>query len=203
MEASAAAISDLIGTASGPVLDLGCGTGLYTPILAGGDRNVIGIEVSRDQLAIARTRNPLTLQADAHRLPFRAGSFNTVAALWVTTDMDDIGTVLLEASRVLAGNGLLLLFGVHPCFNGPMVENRADGARIIHPTYRKPGYHEASPWWGAEGVRHRVGMRHVPLANLLNAVIGAGLVLERVTEPREDPIPAALAVLARKPTRSG
>jgi hypothetical protein len=41
------------------------------------------------------------------------------------------------------------------------------------------------------------GMRHVPLADFLNAFIRAGLLLERVVEPRQDPVPHAIAVRAR------
>ncbi len=73
------------------------------------------------------------------------------------------------------------------------------GARIIHPTYRAAGWHPAAPWWRPGGIRERVGMRHVPLAELLTAFPAAGLSIERVVEPREEPIPYALAVRAYRP----
>jgi hypothetical protein len=41
-------------------------------------------------------------------------------------------------------------------------------------------------------------MRHLPLADLVNAVIDAGLRITRVDEPRDDRIPAVLAMAARK-----
>jgi hypothetical protein len=41
-------------------------------------------------------------------------------------------------------------------------------------------------------------MRHLPLADLFQAIIDANLVLTRITEPRTDPIPAVLAVRATK-----
>ncbi|MGH3370024.1 MAG: class I SAM-dependent methyltransferase, partial [Nocardioidaceae bacterium] len=105
---------------------------------------------------------------------------------------------MLEAARVLRPGGLLVCYGVHQCFNGPQVENRPDGSRTIHTTYRLAGWHPASPWWGEDGIRTRVGMRHVPLADFLNAFLQAGLAIERVVEPREDPVPHALAVRARR-----
>jgi hypothetical protein len=39
-------------------------------------------------------------------------------------------------------------------------------------------------------------MRHVPLADLFNAVIDAGMRVTRVDEPRDDPVPYVLALLA-------
>src|SRR5215470_8666977 len=81
-----------------------------------------------------------------------------------------------EAARVLAPGGLLVFYGAHPCFNGPHTQLLDDGGMIAHPTYRMAGWHEEAPWWGPF-VRRRVGMRHHPLAELLNAFITAGLVI--------------------------
>ncbi|HUR03888.1 MAG TPA: methyltransferase domain-containing protein [Nonomuraea sp.] len=74
--------------------------------------------------------------------------------------------------------------------------SREDGALIIHPTYRIKGWHQRGPWWRKGGVRERVGMSQVPLPDLINAFIDAGLAIERVYEPREHPIPTILAVRA-------
>jgi hypothetical protein len=42
-------------------------------------------------------------------------------------------------------------------------------------------------------------MRHHTLADLLNAFISTGLVIERVAEPGVRPLPVTLAIRARKP----
>src|ERR671934_201851 len=62
-----------------------------------------------------------------------------------------------------------------------------------------PGYWDRrlqfdAPGFG-DGVRRLAGARHVPLSDLLNAVAGAGLRLDRVEELRRDP-PAILAFRA-------
>ncbi|GAB2477768.1 class I SAM-dependent methyltransferase [Streptosporangium sandarakinum] len=194
---NAAWIVDLLGPGAGLCLDIGCGTGLYLEAIRSTGRTVVGLDRSADQLRLARGRDgaPL-LQGDATRLPFAAGTFATVTALWVSTDVGDFAGLVREAARVLRPGGMLLFYGVHPCFNGPHIEPRPDGAMVIHPTYRITGRHRRSPWWREGGLRDRVGMSHVPLPDLINAFIDAGLNIDRVTEPREDPIPYALAVRA-------
>ena len=194
------AILELIGPAGGegPCLDLGCGTGVYADILReAGFGTVVGVDLSADQLRIGKGREPVAL-GDGARLPFRDEGFGFVACIWVHGDLDDLRGVLVEARRVLRPGGRALLFGVHPCFNGPCVEGREDGARIVHPTYRESGWHETSPWWSAEGIRHRVGVRHRPLAELLNDVLASGLQLTSVAEPRSDAVPYVLALNLKK-----
>lgn len=196
-------IVDLLGPGDGLCLDIGCGTGLYLQAIRSTGRTVIGLDRSADQLRRARNRDhaPL-LQADATTLPFAPGTFATVTALWVSTDIDDFARLVKEAARVLLPGGMLLSYGVHPCFNGPHIEPRPDGAMIIHPTYRLGGRHTRSPWWREGGVRDRVGMSHVPLPDLINAFIDAGLDIDRVTEPLRSPIPSVLAVRATRAGRS-
>ncbi|MET8139460.1 class I SAM-dependent methyltransferase [Sphaerisporangium sp. NPDC005288] len=190
-------IVDLLGAGEGLCLDIGCGTGLYLDAIRSTGRTVIGFDRSTDQLHIARRRDhaPL-LQGDATMLPFAANSFHTVATLWVSTDIGDFARLMKEAARVLRPGGLLLFQGVHPCFNGPHIERRPDDALLIHPTYRTAGWHGRGPWWPTGGVRDRVGMSHVPLADLINAFINAGLNIEQVFELGERPIPSVLAVTA-------
>ncbi|MBT2231056.1 class I SAM-dependent methyltransferase [Nonomuraea sp. NEAU-A123] len=190
-------VAELLGPGDGPCLDLGCGTGLYLDAIRATGRTVVGLDRSGDQLRIARRRDhaPL-LQGDGTALPFAAGVFGTVAAFWVSTDIGDFPGLLKEAARVLRPGGLLLFYGAHPCFNGPHIENREDGALIIHPTYRIKGWHRRGPWWRKGGVRDRVGMSQLPLPGLINAFIDAELDIERMYEPGEDPIPNVLAVRA-------
>ncbi|MFI6711854.1 class I SAM-dependent methyltransferase [Nonomuraea sp. NPDC050478] len=193
-------LAELLGPGDGPCLDLGCGTGQYLDAIRATGRTVVGLDRSADQLRLARRRDPAPLfQGDGHALPFRDGAFGTVAALWVSTDIPDFAALTKEAARVLRPGGLLLFYGVHPCFNGPHIEKREDGAVTIHPTYRRTGWHPKGPWWREGGIRDRLGMSHVPLPDLINAFIDAGLVIERLAEPREHPVPLILAVRAVRP----
>jgi hypothetical protein len=96
--------------------------------------------------------------------------------LWISTDVDDVAAVLDETAWILRPGGLAVFYVAHPCFNGPHTQWIDDGGVRAHPTYRLADWHPEAPWWGPF-VRKRVGMRHHPLAELLNAFISAGLVI--------------------------
>ena len=197
-ERNALEVRELLGRGDGLCLDLGCGSGLYFDALAATGRTVVGLDRSADQLRIARGRSRQIVRGDAAALPFADGTFPAVATLWISTDVDDFTLVLAEASRVLVPGGRLVFYGAHPCFNGPHTQLLDDGGILAHPTYRQAGWHQEAPWWGPY-VRKRVGVRHHPLAELLNAFIRTGLVIEHVAEPGDRPVPVNLAIRARKP----
>ncbi|GAA2798288.1 class I SAM-dependent methyltransferase [Kribbella solani] len=190
---------DLLGTGSGPCLDIGCGTGRNFGTIRATGRTVVGLDFSADQLRRARTRTdgPL-MRGDATKLPFADRSFDTAVTMWISTDVEDFATVVREATRVLRPGGVLVVYGVHPCFNGPHMYFNEDGSRLVHPTYRQRGWHDESPYWSEDGIRRRVGMHHVPLADFLNAFLVPSLSIERFEEPDGPEVPHALAVRARR-----
>lgn len=188
------ALADLLGPGVGPCLDIACGTGHYFPAIRSTGRTVIGLDVSYNQLRIAKSREPSVVNASATQLPFADGAFGTVTVVWASTDIDDFESAVGEIVRVLRPGGRLVVLGVHPCFNGPCVERGPDDTQIVHPTYRQAKRHLDAPWWGRDGIRHRVGgMRHIPLAELLTTITSSGLRIGTVTEPGDDLIPVVLA----------
>jgi ubiquinone/menaquinone biosynthesis C-methylase UbiE len=193
-------IHSLLGDGRGMCLDVGCGTGHYFATIAATGRTPVGVDLSADQLRVARASslNPL-VQADVARLPFHDQSFESVLAVWVSSDVDDFAAVLREVHRVLRHGGAVVFLGVHPCFNGPHVSSATDSSRLIHPTYRQAGWHRSSSWWKADGIRARYGMRHLPLAEYLNAFLDSGLTMQHIVEPgTRDAVPHALAVKAAR-----
>jgi hypothetical protein len=71
----------------------------------------------------------------------------------------------------------------------------------VHPTYRHAGWYDQQPWWrDHDGLRNRVGMRHVPLAQLPHAFLDAGLLIDKVTEPElRHPVPFILKLRLIRP----
>ncbi|MEU3627619.1 SAM-dependent methyltransferase [Amycolatopsis coloradensis] len=102
------------GQASGDVLEVAVGTGLNLPLYPGGV-TLTGIDLSDGMLDIARGRaeslgHPVTLRrADAHDLPFDAGSFDTVVCTLGLCAIPDHGKALGEMARVLRPGGRLIL----------------------------------------------------------------------------------------------
>jgi SAM-dependent methyltransferase len=194
-------IVHLLGAGPGRCLDLGCGTGRSIPALAAAGWSVVGVDISADQLEAARTHardDALLVLADAHALPFRDGEFDAAMSVLTHTDLDDVDGAFAEASRVLRRGGTFVYGGVHPCFGSPFVERGDGGAPVLRPGYRDAGWKRLPPEAGSEKIRVRVGINHVPLAGLLNAIVRSGLAIERVEEPGDADPPLFLAIRATK-----
>lgn len=190
----------LLGPPRGRLLDVGCGTGVLLARLAAAGWDAFGVDVSEDQLRLARGRGCAVSLADAAALPFADASFDAVCSAWTHTDVDDWAGVVAETARVLRPGGVLAYVGMHPCFVGPhsRFEN-AVGVPELHPGYPEARRYDDGPGISPTGLRARVGAAHLPLAELLQPLLDAGLVLDRIEEPldpgRDYPFRLALRAL--------
>jgi SAM-dependent methyltransferase len=87
------------------VLEIGCGTGRLLATLGG--RLCVGIDVSEELLRIAAGKGLAVMRADAHRLPFAEGSFETITAGNGVFRYLDYGRAFAECARVLRSGGRL------------------------------------------------------------------------------------------------
>lgn len=97
---------------SGPqqVLDVGCGTGVFSEWFAEQGHQVTGIDPSPYMLHLAGTRLPRNIHFQkgfAEDLPFEDGSFDTVALITTLEFVNDPPTALAEALRVARKTVLL------------------------------------------------------------------------------------------------
>jgi SAM-dependent methyltransferase len=94
------------------VLEIGCGDGSRLHFLAGKhDCHVFGVEPSERAVLKARERGVEAVRSTADRLPFADASFDIVIfgfCLYLCDD-GDLFRIALEADRVLAGTGWLLI----------------------------------------------------------------------------------------------
>jgi len=117
------------------VLDLGCGVGRHTVCLAKNDFDVIGVDVSKSALRIAKEwvkkenlERVALVQATMTSIPFRKSQFNAVISVSVIHHAikRDIEETINEVHRILKRNGVLLanLASVNDprCGKGEMVE---------------------------------------------------------------------------------
>ncbi|WP_406433449.1 class I SAM-dependent methyltransferase [Streptomyces sp. NBC_01589] len=85
----------------GTCLEIGSGTGLFTPALATAFATVISIDLSEKMLRHAAGRSPVRVRADASALPSADASATVIAAIDMLLFPDEI-------VRVLAPDGVLL-----------------------------------------------------------------------------------------------
>jgi SAM-dependent methyltransferase len=198
-------LTALLGPGPGKCLDLGCGTGIAIPDLAKMGWTVVGVDISADQLRVAREQigdlAAELIEADASHLPFPTGSFDAVVSIHTHTDFDDLERAFVEIYRVLRPGGKFVYVGTHPCFVTPYVERKSGGPFLLHPGYRQRGWTNTGPGFG-QGIRPRVGVNHQTLADFLQAILGSGLTLKAVEEPGEEDYPILLSVSAQRPSNA-
>jgi ArsR family transcriptional regulator len=104
------------GAPEARLLDIGTGTGRVLELLAPRVRQALGIDASKAMLALARSRlsgpgfaHCGVRLADMYRLPLADRSFDTVVLQMVLHHAEDPAGAVVEASRILAPGGSLLV----------------------------------------------------------------------------------------------
>jgi SAM-dependent methyltransferase len=186
---TAEVLSQVLGPGAGPLLDLACGTGIYAQTVSTLGWTPFGVDLSAGQLRHARSRMPVAV-AEASALPVRAGACAAVTAVMCHTDIDGYALTCQALSAALRIGGVFAHVGVHPCYIGAFADRSDPSEILITPGYWERERRFDGPW---HGVRARVGARHIPLGELLDTFIRAGLTIDRVIEAG-DPTPDILAV---------
>ncbi|MGE4372127.1 MAG: ArsR/SmtB family transcription factor [Xanthobacter sp.] len=103
------------------LLDLGTGTGRMLELFAPDIERGLGLDLSPDMLAVARThldhagiRNCQLRQSDIYAIPAPRDSFDAVIIHQVLHFLDDAGRAIAEAARVLRPGGRLLVVDFAP-----------------------------------------------------------------------------------------
>jgi len=81
-------ICSLLGVAHGRVVDIGCGGGVHIPPLLARGWDVTGVDLSVDQLRVARARagrDVSLVEADATALPFEDDEFDAAISAFTHT----------------------------------------------------------------------------------------------------------------------
>lgn len=120
-EVEAALIEIVAGAAPRDLLDIGTGTGRVIEVLAPRVGQALGIDQSREMLAIARVNleragaaNGMVRLGDMYQLPLPDGSFDAVVIHQVLHYADRPASAITEAARVLRPGGLLLVVDFTP-----------------------------------------------------------------------------------------
>jgi SAM-dependent methyltransferase len=189
----------LLGAGDGRLLDIGCGGGSHAAALAELGWTVTGVDVSEDQLRLARARGVDVHSGRAEVLPFPDASFDAAVSMWTHTDVDDFAQATREVARVLRPGSPFVYFGAHPCFVGPHSRFVAGaGVPELHAGYRETQRYSEGAGITADGVRAKVGASHLPLGLFVHAFLDAGFRLEHLEEPGDRECPYVLALQWRR-----
>jgi SAM-dependent methyltransferase len=173
------------------VLDLGCGAGQLAHHLATtGAAEVIGVDVSERMLALAREQwgHPRVAyrREGAETATFPPAYFDLVVSSLVLHYVHDYRGLIERIAGWLVPRGVLVYSVEHPIYtarlpgDGWVVDDAGRGRRWALDRYADEGAREET--WFVPGVRKV----HRTLATLLNGLVDAGLVVERVVEPVPD-----------------
>jgi 2-polyprenyl-6-hydroxyphenyl methylase/3-demethylubiquinone-9 3-methyltransferase len=99
-------LAERIGLVPQRIVDLGCGAGLLANDLAARGHDVLGVDTTPENLAIAATHGEAEyLEADARAVPLADGTADVVTAMDLLEHVEDPGSVVAEASRLLGPGG--------------------------------------------------------------------------------------------------
>jgi SAM-dependent methyltransferase len=195
-------------------LDLGCGEGRLSRVLAAAGHTMVATDASPGMIALAASTAPApaAVLSDAARLPFTDAAFDLVVAFMCLHDMDRMPDAIREAGRVLSPGGRLALAIVHPLNSaGNFTSHEPAAPFVITGSYLDD--HPAD--WTAEsgGIQVDFHSHHHPLEAYAAALASAGLLIERLREPKAPPgliainpaaarflrVPVVLHILALRP----
>jgi len=186
----------LLGEARGKrILDMACGTGVVSRLLARKGAAVTGIDLAKEMLRFARDKEagePLGIEfrlaSAADLKDWEDGSFDAVVCNMAMMDISDYRGAITEAGRVLIPGGRFVFSVLHPCFCTP------DSAWVKRiPESKK---NEDKLYWKVDRYFERAaGPRlmqfsmsdtiffHRTLGDYLGAVLDLGFRIDAVEEP--------------------
>jgi ubiquinone/menaquinone biosynthesis C-methylase UbiE len=194
-----AILPDVAGRAG---LDVGCGEGHNTRLLARRGALVTAVDVAENFIAHARQAEadePLGIEyrvASAVALPFADAAFDFATGFMSFMDIPETDRALAEAWRVLKPGGFLQFSICHPCFETPHRRNLRDETRRTYAIevgdYFRNLEGDVTEWLFKAAPPHaKQGLPKFQtprftrtLSQWLNLLTDTGFRLERVAEPR-------------------
>ena len=176
---------DALGNVRGKrALDIGCGEGRFSRLLAELGTEVTGIDLTEPLIERARSLavgGDSYVMGDAETLDGIADeSFDLAVSYIVLVDLLDYGASIEAAYRVLKPGGRFIVCNVHPMRSAvPYGWVNLAGRKLFYAVddYWDEGPREF-PWWGKNFVN-----MHRTLSSYVNAFLDAGFVLEGLDEP--------------------
>ncbi|MFK4344689.1 ubiquinone/menaquinone biosynthesis C-methylase UbiE [Paenibacillus sp. RC62] len=186
------ALQECMGTLAGKkVLDAGCGEGYLSRKMVRAGALVEGVDYSPEMLELARKRTPSDLGITYHHgnleklEMFGDQSFDLIVSNMVIQDLEDYEQAIAEMRRLLVPGGSFIFSILHPCFQTPesgWVKDEA-GKKLYWKVnrYFSEGVLEQDMPYDQE---EKLLYFHRTLGSYVQAITGAGLLLEAMIEPK-------------------
>jgi ubiquinone/menaquinone biosynthesis C-methylase UbiE len=196
------------------ICDIACGEGYLSRFLGQlGPKEVIGIDLSEALIDVATRRknaSNLSYRVDdaQHLRIFSVASMDIAVSQLAIMDIPDHLEMFRSVRRVLKAGGLFVFSLLHPCFETPfqasnespfLVDESGNPVAYIVRRYTEEGFWQS----GGTGVRGHMGAYHRTLSTLINDLLAAGFLLQKLDEPVVEDrglfsqVPQALLVAAR------
>ncbi len=183
-------------------LDIGCGEGHNTRLLAERGARVAAIDISDRFIKHAqhlekRETSGINYQvASAVELPFADSTFDFITGFMSFMDVAETARALAESHRVLKPGGFMQFSITHPCYDTPHRRNLRDDTGLTY-AIEVGGYFEnlegqVTEWiFGAAPAHEKEVLPKFKtprftrtISQWLNLLIDTGFRLERIEEPR-------------------
>lgn len=183
-------------------LDIGCGEGHNTRLLAARGARVTAIDIAHKFVSHAKNAETAGgseiayATASAVQLPFPDRTFDFATAFMSFMDIPETGWVFAEAYRILKRGGFLQFSIAHPCFDTPHRRNLRNDERLTYAIevgdYFRNEEGRVTEWlFGAAPPEAKEGLPSFKtprftrtLSQWLNLIVEAGFKLKRIEEPR-------------------
>lgn len=182
-------------------IDVGCGEGYNTRLLAKAGGKMCAIDIAETFIVHAKAIEqdaPLGIQyavSSATELPFGDASFDFATAFMCLMDMPNPAKALQEIYRILKPDGFLQFSITHPCFNPPHRKNLRDGAGKTYAIevgdYFKPVNGKIDEWIFGDAPlslksqyeKFKIPIFNKTLAEWFDMILHAGFCIEQINEP--------------------
>jgi ubiquinone/menaquinone biosynthesis C-methylase UbiE len=176
------------------VCDIACGEGYLSRFLGQfGPQEVVGIDTSVALIDVATRRSDrmnLSYRVDdaQYLRTFEDASIDIAVSQLAIMDIPDHRALFQSVRRVLKAGGVFVFSLLHPCFESPFrvpdepqfqVDVNSNPVAYIVRHYAHEGFWQS----GGTGVRGHMGAYHRTLSTLINDLLEAGFILERLEEP--------------------
>ncbi|MDO8572568.1 MAG: class I SAM-dependent methyltransferase [bacterium] len=161
------------------VLDLACGQGFFSRELSKLGAHVIGADISKELITLARTHSPKGIQFEvspADNLSFlKNNSIDIIVMVLAIQNIENIDGVLKECGRVLKQNGRFFIAMNHPAFRIPKESSWGWDQKLNLPAARLPNEHGQATRLSAvsaqaDGSAAQVGMQYRRVDRYLSEV---------------------------------